>query len=88
MGHEGNAGDRSALGTGCLGHWQGSRTYAPCTNHKPRPVREDASTCNPLSQHTAQLEENATAKEDIGTGRQAAGSYSLATAGSATGRHW
>ena len=88
MGRQGNAGDHSALGAGHLGYRKGSRMYAPCADHKPRPVREDASTRHRLSQHTAQLEENATAKEDIGTGRQAAGSYSLAKASSAAGRHW
>ena len=87
MGREGNAGDLGALGAGHLGYWKGSRMYAPCSDHKPRPVREDASTRHPLSQHTTQQEENAAAKEDIGTGRQAASSYSLDTAGSATGRH-
>ena len=61
MGREGNAGYLGALGAGHLGYWQGIRTYAPCANHKPRPVREEASTCHPLSQHNAQQEENATA---------------------------
>ena len=76
MVREGNAGDLGALGAGHLGYRQGSRTYAPCANHKTRPVREDASTRHTLSQHTAQQEENANVEEDIGTGRQAAGLYS------------
>ena len=35
MGHQGNARDHSDLGDVCLGHWQGSRTCAPCADHKP-----------------------------------------------------
>ena len=81
MGSEGDAGDHVALGAGCLGCRQGSRTYAPCATHKPSPVREDASAHNPLTPYAAQ-EENATAEDDIGTGRQAADSHSLAQAGS------
>ena len=52
-GREGNARDRGALGAGHLGYWQGSRTYSPCADHKPRPVREDANTHNPLTHPTA-----------------------------------
>ena len=88
MGREGDAGDHGALSAGRLGYWQGSRTYTPCANHKPCPIREEARTHKPLSQHTSQQEENANVEENIGTGRQVAGLYSLATAGSATGRHW
>ena len=62
MGREGNAGDRGALGAGHLEYRQGSRTYAPCANHKPCPIREDARTRHPFYQHTAQQEENATAE--------------------------
>ena len=88
MGREGNAGDRGALGAIHLGYRQGSRTYAPCANHKPRTVLEDARTCHPIYQHTAQhQEENATTEEVIGTRRQVGGSYSSATASSAAGRN-
>ena len=88
MGCEGNAGDLGTLGAGNLGYRQGSRTYAHCADHKTRPIHEDVSTRHPLYQHISQQEENATVEEDIGTGRQAAGSYSSATASLTAGRHW
>ena len=67
MGREGNVGDRGALGARHLGYRQGSRTYDPCAEHKPRPVREEARTRYPLYQHTTQhQEEKATVEEDIG----------------------
>ena len=89
MGREGNAGDHGAFGAGHIVYRQGNRTYAPCADQKTRPVYEDARTCQTLYQHTAQhQEENATAEEDIGTGRQAAGSYSSSTSSSAAVQHW
>ena len=88
MGRQGNARDHGALDAGHLGNRQGSRAYAPCADHKPRPVREDAGTHHPLYRYTINHQEaNTTAEEDLGTGRQAAGSYSLAVANSAAGRH-
>ena len=63
MGCEGNAGDLGALGAGHLGYRQRSITYAPCDDHKTRPVREDVRTSHPLYQHIAQQEENALAEE-------------------------
>ena len=78
MGREDNAVDRGALGAGHLGYRQGSRTYAPCADNKPFHVREDARTRHPLYQNTTHhQEENATAEEDLGTGRQAASSALL-----------
>ena len=63
-------------------------TYAPCANHKPRPVRENARTHHPLYRNTAhQQEANITAEEDRGTGCQATGSYSSAAASSAAIQH-
>ena len=88
MGREGDAGDHGALGAGCLEYRQGSITYALYADHKPLPIPEDASTHNPLTKHTTQQEENSPAEEDIRIGSQAAGLYSSASAGLATGRHW
>ena len=90
MGRQVNAGDYDALGAGHLGYRQGGRTCAPCADHKHRPVREDEFTHHPFHQYTVDHHQEAdtSAYEDLGSGRQAAGSYSSAAASSASGRHW
>ena len=55
---------------------------APCADHKPRPIREDARPYHPLPRYAVDhYQEVATdAYEDLGAGRQAAGSDPLAAA--------
>ena len=46
-----NAGDRGALSDGYLGNWQGSRTYAPCDDHKPAPYARTRALTTPSTKN-------------------------------------